>query len=140
MPAPVVAAGIGAGTSLLGGILGNKAQNKALKAQEAANAESVALEREQLAEQKRQYDQHQAQVAPLLALRYSLAAKYGAKIPTAMGQPNYMPAGPMGGPAGAPGAPPEAPPEMTPEGMPMRPRLRLEDLQNWSGWRGMEGR
>lgn len=80
------AALIGTGASLAGGLFGahkqSQAAGQANKANEAASAQAIALQREEMAAQKAQWEQRQAQLAPYLAARASVMAKYGIKIPT----------------------------------------------------------
>lgn len=160
MPPAVAAAGIGAGASLLGGIMGNRAASKASKMEAASNAAALEYQKQKdaqdRADAKAQWDAHQAQLQPYLRARASIFKRYGIPIDSG---PAPMPTGgmPAGGPSG-PGGPPvmarpvmaqQSPvmvpgaergplpgPQDMPPGMPRG--LTLGDLPNWSAaaWGG----
>lgn len=54
------------GGAVIGGVLASRAASKSARATQAAGAESTAVQRESLAETKRQYDIGQANIAPYL--------------------------------------------------------------------------
>lgn len=81
MPPAVAAAGIGAGASVLGGVLGMKGAKSASNASLQAQREALAYEREKEAARKAEYDQavkrHEAQTAAWEANRRGLLGRYG---------------------------------------------------------------
>lgn len=110
MPPAVIAAGVGAAGSLLGGVLQNRAQGKATDAQSAATAEALAFQREQAAKAEEAYKQRYLESQ---AMRKALLDRYGVEVP-GLGEAGAMPPG--GG--GPPGAMPRAAMGGGPGGMP----------------------
>lgn len=84
--APVVQAGIGAGASLIGGLLGSHSQNKAMKASEDARREALAYERERDAKadaeraDAKAYFRQQQQAWQ--ANRAGILSRYGIHVPS----------------------------------------------------------
>jgi hypothetical protein len=79
MPPAVLAAGIGAGGSLVSGILGNRAAGKARDAQMQANREALAYQREQ---DRRDQDIARRAWNAWNERRNLLLQRYGVSIPT----------------------------------------------------------
>lgn len=107
MPPAIIPAAIAGGSAVVGGILGNRAQNKATEAQQRASDAALAYQREQAqreeAWKQRAYDQW-------LAGRQALLQRFGISLPQAQ-----APA--AGGPMG--------PPSMSPMGGGMPPGMSL---------------
>ena len=113
MPAAIIPAAIGGVTSLVGGILGNRASGQAQDKQLAANEEALAYEQEQEARRRQDWEQAMAQYT---AGRNQLLARYGVAVPGGGGAPQ----GPPGAvPRGiAPGGQPMGPPQFAGAGVP----------------------
>ena len=136
MPPAVLAAAIPAAASVVGGVLGQRGQNKAIDAQAASADKAMAFEREQAAKGEEAYKQQWEQWN---ASRNALLERYGIDIAPP------QTAGP-GGPGGAPGGPPGGPGGAQPRGA-MPPQVaaakginpaqgqNLGQLGNWN-WEG----
>ena len=107
MPGAAVAAPlIGAGASVIGGILGNKAQSNANKANSQAQAQALAYEREKDAKAEQRYNEDKQRYEFMQKQAYKMKqgvlSRYGIQLPD---RPDY----PGGSPGGAPGAVPRQP-------------------------------
>lgn len=111
MPAAVVApAAISAAGSLISGIMGSRAQGKATQAQQQANAQALAFEREKYANQRSDYqsamDAYKQQWLAGQARKDALLSRYGfdtGGMPSGMSSSAPRAAAPAAGPAmGAP--------------------------------------
>lgn len=155
MPAPVIAAGIGAGSQLIGGLIGGHAQSHAadLEAQNSAATLAYAKERDaqNRADAQAQWQAQQAQLAPYLQMRASILSRYGLKIPkdgyganpslAALTAPaagaGYQGARPSMYPTKATAMQPTGPEVATQSGG-VNPNLSLASLPDWSrqAWMG----
>ena len=95
MPAPLIGAGISAASGLVGGILQTKAQGKALDAQERANTQAMAFQREQAAKAEEIYKQQWDQWNQG---RQALLSRYGITLPESSAPQPPGGAMPRGGP------------------------------------------
>jgi len=105
MPGGALAAPlIGAGSSLIGGILGNKAQSNANKANQQAQSQALAYEREKDAKAEARYKEDKARYEfaqqQAWKMKQGVLSRYGIHLPD---MPQFQ------GGGGPPGAVPRAP-------------------------------
>ena len=149
-----VGAAISAGATIASSLLGNKGQKKAVQAQTQANDQATQLARDQMAEDKRRYDEQQvlsksqwdAMEARKDPWRRALAQRFGIPFPTATA--------PVSAPLATSTAA-SAVPQWAASALPTRnsapmtlggmagmsapppveaPQLTLADLGNWNKW------
>ena len=89
MPAPIVAAGIGAAGALGGAALSSRGQNRAIQAQSASDADALAFAREQAAKEEARYADEQARLDQAWAEEQARLAPYRAAGLSILG--NYLP-------------------------------------------------
>lgn len=146
-------AAIGAGASLAGSLFSNKGNKRATQAQTQANQSAEVLAREQMAEDKRRYDEQQvlmkaqwdAQEARREPWRRALAQRFGIPFPSAATAASIAPGISQAPPGWDPGAPTgrsKLMPGQTlgtmagllPQGQIEAPKLTLGDLGAWNRW------
>jgi len=150
----VAGAAISGGSAIVGALLGKKGSDKATKAQTQANDQATQLARDQMAEDKRRYDEQQvlsksqwdAMEARKDPWRRALAQRFGIPFPTATA--------PVSAPLATSTAA-SAVPQWAASALPTRnsapmtlggmagmsapppveaPQLTLADLGNWNKW------
>ena len=135
MPASIVAAPlIGAGASIIGGIMGSRASNKAADAQERSTQQALDYQRGRDAKAEKYFQQQYEQS---MAGRRALLKRYGLTVPE--WDPQGPPPGavPRGGPQGAPqGRPANIAQLAGGEGTPQERAIRLKgrDPRTWDEW------